>query len=62
VRENEIVPALYTLGSWGYIVFAGTKLWPMNGFFDWLTLMIPHAFLAVAWPIGALLWYVGYFH
>jgi hypothetical protein len=59
---GKLIGGAYVIGYWLYVVFAAVMLWPADGFFTWLTFVLVHAMIATVWPIGFLLWYVGYFH
>jgi hypothetical protein len=58
---GKVVGGVYVAGYWLYILFAAIILWPASGFFTWLSFVGVHVMVATVWPIGALLWYVGYF-
>jgi hypothetical protein len=59
---GKVIGGVYVAGYWLYVAFAAFMLWPAGGIFSWLSLIITHAFVASVWPVGFLLWYVGYFH
>jgi hypothetical protein len=58
---EKIFEASYIVGYWLYLGFAAYMLWPSDGIFTWIYLVVVHAMVGIVWPMGLLLWYVGYF-
>jgi hypothetical protein len=59
---GKIFEVAYVIGYWLYVGFAAYMLWPSDGIFTWISFVVVHAMVATVWPVGLLLWYVGYFH
>jgi hypothetical protein len=62
VMLEKIFEVSYIVGYWLYLGFAAYMLWPSDGIFTWISHVLVHAMVGIVWPMGLLLWYVGYFH
>jgi len=58
---GQILGGAYVAGYWIYLVTVAVVLWPTLSFFEWLSTCAVHVAVATVWPLGAILWYVGYF-